>query len=170
VENGLGEFFQTLQKLVGQHRQLLEIVRAERENLVQADHKAIQAIIQRKQDSIELIGKTESLRIKQIAELASEWGKPAIDLSLPKLILHVQAFDPKMAEALRSSFHALTILIQRISEQNKDNQKLLQRSLENIYEMKKNILGVASGKTGTYSQSGQRVAGPTGRHLISREA
>jgi flagellar biosynthesis/type III secretory pathway chaperone len=170
VEKILIELFQLLQVLFGQHRQLLEIVRAEREHLVQVDHHAIQKVIGRKQNAIEEIGKTESQRIKLVNQLSQVWGKPLAELTLPKIIIELQGLDPKMSEQFRSTFNALTVLIQRISEQNRDNQKLLNRSIENIAELKGNILGSSPARAGTYSQQGHRVAGHSARHLISREA
>ncbi len=170
MEKILTEMLHILQKLLGHHRQLLDIVRIEREHLVQVNHLAIQTIIVRKQNEIEAIGQIETQRVKLVSDLGQLLGKSPTDLTLPKLIIEVQASNPKLAEQFRSTYNALTVLIQRITGQNRDNQKLLQRSIENIYEMKKNILGVASGNAGTYSQQGQRVTGASPRHLISREA
>ncbi len=170
MEKILSDIFQVLQNLFGQHRQLLEIVRVEREYLVQADHRSIPLLISRKQDVIEAIGQIEGQRLKLVADLASLWGKSVADLTLPKLILELQSVDAKVSEQFRSTYQGLTVLIQRITEQNQDNQKLIQRSLENVAEMKRNVLIGAAGKSGTYSNLGQRVGGVAARNLISREA
>jgi tRNA A37 N6-isopentenylltransferase MiaA len=170
VEKILNDLFQVLQKLFGQHRQLLEIVRTERENLIQLDKDALVAILSRKQSTIEAIGQAENQRLQLVSELGRLWGRPSSELTLTQIVIEIQGFNPKLAEQYRSTYHALTILIQRISEQNRDNQKFLNRSIDNIAEMKRNVLGVAATARGTYSHQGQRVTGASSSHLISREA
>lgn len=166
----LNQIYQCLQKLTGLHRQLIEIVRAEREALVQADLKAIESTTQAKQKIIEDIYQVESQRVKLTTHLAMAWKKPLHDLSISNIIIQIQSVDSKLAEQFRSVFNALTILIQRISEQNRDNRSLLEKSIEHIQKMKMNVLGEGSPKSGTYTQQGQRASGGTSSRLISKEA
>lgn len=163
--------YQSLQKLTGLHRQLMDIVRMEREALTQADVRGIQEASVSKQAMIEGIQRAETDRLKALSELAVAWKKPMRELTLPNIIVAIQTIDPKAAEQLRSAHNALTILIRRISESNKDNQALVERSLENIHNMKRNILGESAPKAGTYSQSGQKVnQAAGGPRFVSKEA
>jgi hypothetical protein len=160
----------SLQKLIGLHRQLLESCRAERAALVQAELKDIQEATLVKQGVIEAIRQAENERIRAVSELALLWKRPVRDLSLPNLIIAIQGQDAKGAEQLRTSYHALTILIQRITEQNGDNRALVERSLANVNEMKRNVLGEAVPKSDTYNPQGQRSGVTGGARLISHEA
>ncbi len=170
MENSVSQIYQVLQKLTGLHRQLLDVVRLERESLVQADLKAIEAVTNSKQTLIEEIHQTESMRLKLTMELALLWKKPCRDLTLPYIIIEIENSDVKSAAQLRSIFNALTILIQRISAQNRDNLALVEQSLCHVDQMKKNILEEATPKSNTYTQRGQKANGPSASRLISKEA
>jgi hypothetical protein len=170
MDKSVSDIFESLQKHIGLHRQLLDVCRLERELLVQAELKSIQEITLKKQGIIEVIRVTENERLGRIGALAMKWKKPLRELSLPNLILAIQGTDPKGAEQLRSAFNALTILIQRITEQNDDNRTLVERSLDHVNEMKKNVLGESVPKANTYTAQGQRSGGPGGARFISKEA
>jgi flagellar biosynthesis/type III secretory pathway chaperone len=164
VDEILSQIYRILHKLTGLHRQLLEVVRAEREVLVQADIKEIENITRAKQALIEEIHQVEGQRLKHTAELAIQWKRPYRDLTLPNIVIAIQGDDPKSAESFRSVYNTLTILIQRISDQNSDNKALIECSLEHVHQMKKNVLGSATEKANLYNQQGQ----PANKHLSSR--
>jgi flagellar biosynthesis/type III secretory pathway chaperone len=160
----------SLQKLIGLHRQLLEACRVEREALVQADLRQIQESALSKQGLIDSIRQAENQRIDAVTELARRWKRPVRELSLSNIIIAIQGNDPKGAEQLRSAFNALTVLIQRITEQNDDNRILVERSLTHVNDMKRNVLGEAVPKSDTYTPQGQRSGVTGGARLISHEA
>src|SRR5690606_37128371 len=103
-------------------------------------------------------------------DMALDWKKPLKELTLPNLIIAIQGNDPKAAEAFRSAFNALTLLIQRISDQNNDNRLLVERSLEHVGRMKKNVLGEATPRSDTYTPNGQKSNPAPGSRLLSKEA
>lgn len=164
------QIYASLRELIGLHRQLLDACRTEREALVQADIEKIEEATLAKQNVVEAIRKAEGVRIQRVTELALLWKKPVRDLSLPNLILAVQSQDQKLSEQFRSSFNALTVLISRITEQNDDNKALVERSLRNVNEMKRNVLGEAVPRSNTYTNQGQRAGVTGGARLISKEA
>ena len=169
MEKSVTDIFESLQKLIGLHRELLDICRGERQALVQADIKAIQDATFAKQGLVESIRKMENERLKCLNVLALVWKKPLHELSLPKLMIALQGEDPEAADLFRTTYNALTVLIQRITEQNEDNRLLVERSLEHVNEMKKNVLGEAVPKSNTYTSRGERVATTGGARLISKE-
>ncbi len=169
MEKLLSQIYQILQKLIGQHRQLLDVIRAEREALVEANVKLIQDTAAIKQNIIEAIHQTESLRVKSMVQLGMDLKRPFRELTLSAIILEIQGREPKIAEQFQTVFNVLNILIQRISEQNQNNRTLIERSLEHVHKMKKNVLGEASQKAATYSQQGQRVSVPQTAKLLSKE-
>jgi flagellar biosynthesis/type III secretory pathway chaperone len=170
VDQSISKVYNLLQKLMGLHCQLLEVVRSERETLIQADLKGIENITCAKQVLIENIHQIELQRLKLTAELAVQWKKPYRELTLPNIIIAIQGIDPKSAEQFRSIYNALTVLIQRISDQNIDNRGLIERSLEHVNQMKKNVLGESSSKSNIYTPQGHKASGSQTSRLISKEA
>lgn len=159
-----------LQRLVGYHRQLLEVVRMEKDALIQADLKSIQESTCAKQVLIESIRLEEGQRLRYLGDLALEWKRPVRELTLAEIGITIQGLDPKGADQLRTAFNALTILIKRVSDQNNENKTLVERSLLHISEMKKNVLGEVTEKSGTYTHKGAKTTGSGASRLISREA
>ncbi|OFZ80590.1 MAG: hypothetical protein A3K03_04605 [Bdellovibrionales bacterium RIFOXYD1_FULL_44_7] len=169
MENILDKIYEALQRLIGLHRQMLETVRLERECLAQADLKGIHEATCAKEAIIATISQAEIQRVKATAELALVWKKPIKELTLPTIIIAIQTTDTKRSESLRSSFNALTFLIQRIKEQNNENRELVEKSLEHVANMKRNILGVAHPTNQTYTAKGRKTEKTGQSRLLSKE-
>lgn len=161
---------ESLHRLIALHRELLDACGIERHALVQADLKAIQESTQHKQRVVEAIKGAEAERLQRVAELAIAWKRPVRELSLPKLAAALGPGDSAVAEDLRSAFSALSLLVERITEANADNRRLVERSLEHVEEMKRNVLGEAVPKSNTYTAKAQRQAQTSGARLFNKEA
>lgn len=170
MEKNLSAIQEILQKLIGLHRQLMDVVRLEKEAITNADVAGVQEAMVAKEALIEAIKAQESLRMQQVAELALGIKKPARELTLPNLAILVQAEDPKRAEQLRSAYNALKILVDRVAEQNRYNLDLIQQSLTHIQQMKTNVLGESMPRSQTYGQQGQKINNASGARLFSKEA
>jgi flagellar biosynthesis/type III secretory pathway chaperone len=170
VEQITQAIYESLQRLTGLHRSLMDTVRLEREALISAEVKRVEETTVAKQGLVEAIRQAESKRILCVAELAVAWRKPVRELTLPKLIVAIQGENPKFAEQLRTAYNALTILIKRITDQNRENQKLVEESLVHVQQMKTNILGETIPKANTYTAKGQKSGISSGARLISRDA
>lgn len=169
MEEPLIQLNQALQRLIGLHRQLLETVRFEREAMVKADLHEIQETTLAKQALVEALQRAENERLRPIGLLAVAWKKSVKELTLTQIIQDIQGRDPKGAETLRTAQNALNILIQRISEQNKDNQEFVEKSIQHIHTMAKNVLGESVPRSNTYTSQGQRSNPVHGARLISKE-
>lgn len=169
VLSRIDQIYDILQKQIGYHRQLLDLVRAERDALLTADLKAIQDCTYSKEALIEAVRTAEDARHRIVMDLAMIWKKPIKELSLQQIILIAQGENLAKSDQLRSAFTTLTIMIERIREQNLANSRIVERSMEHISAMKKNVLGESSPKAQTYGTSGQRVAPSPGARLISKE-
>lgn len=169
MEKNIELIYQVLQRLIGFHRQLLEKTRSEREALVAANVNAIQEAIHAKEALIEAIRHEESKRLKITGDLAIAWKKPLRELTLPNIIIEVQATDLKNAEILRSGYNTLIFLIQRIEEQNLSNLKLVEASLTHVNNMKQNVLGESNPHSSTYTHTGQKNGATVGARLLSKE-
>lgn len=169
MERPLAQIFETLQKLVGFHRQLLEATRVERDALIQANLDEIQKVLAIKQTLIESIHQAEAVRLKQVGELADIWKKPISELTLKNMIVVIQGTDLKAAEQFRSVLNTLTILIQRVIDQNIDNRQLIDKSMEHFSALKNNVLGESVPKGNTYSPQGQTLRNKNNSRFISKE-
>jgi flagellar biosynthesis/type III secretory pathway chaperone len=169
-EKPVSKIHNSLQKLVGMHRQLLDVVRAEKDALIEANLRGVQEATSAKQALIENIKNEETARQTHVLELAMILKRPISSLTLLEIAVAVQGEDPKSAEQLRSTFNALTILIKRVTDANQSNSELVNRSLFHIREMKKNVLGDATEKSNTYTQQGTRSAAAGASRLIERKA
>ncbi len=169
MERPLEHLYQSLQKLVGLHRQLLDTVRMEHEALINASVKDIQEAVLAKQALIDAVAIAEHERQRHSAELAIIWKKPARDLTINAIIIAIQGRDPKAADQFRTAMNALTVLIKRVGEQNEGNRILVERSLEHLQEMKKNVLGEAKPRTETYNPKGHKQATAGGARFLSKE-
>lgn len=158
-----------LQKLIGLHRQLHEVCRTEREALVNADVKQVQEFVHAKELVIESIKQEEAKRIRISAELALEMKRPLAEMTLTNLIKETEPTNPQLAESLRSAMNALVILIDRARKLNESNRELIDRSLEHVHAMKRNVLGEAVPRSEVYGSQGQKLPNTGGARLISKE-
>lgn len=169
MEGPLKEIHLSLQKLIGLHRQLLETTRMEHDALVQASVKDVEECTFAKQAILAAIRQAETERLKAHGELAMLWKKPLRDLGITQIAIEIQGVDPKGAEQFRSAFNALSMLVKRASEQNEENRLLVERSLEHVHAMKRNVLGESRPRSDVYDQKGQRSTGQAGARLLSKE-
>jgi flagellar biosynthesis/type III secretory pathway chaperone len=170
LEDIIKKLYENIQKLIGFHRQLLDCVRSEKETLVASELKAIQEITYAKEVLINSIKSTEKERIQLVAELAFFLKKPIAELTLPNIAIAIQGEDLKQADLFRSAQNTLVLLIKRITEQNQENLRLVEGSLEHIHKMKENVLKECEPLANTYSHQGQTVSSQNGSRLLNKEA
>ncbi len=169
------KIYTAIRRLIGLHRKLLDAVRAEKSALVEADLRQTQEMLALKESLLAEIQITEQDRVRQVAELAAVYQIPVADFTLSAMVLSIQGNDLKVADQFRAAQNALSILVKHIVSQNRDNGVLIERSLQNLEVMKRNVLTELEPQATTYSAAGRRVssssgAGPTGSRLLSREA
>ena len=169
VERSLKNIYQCLQNLVGLHRQLLETVRLEKEALISADLKNIQDITFRKETLIAAIHAEESERRRHVAGLSVDWREPVRELTLSRIIERVQGNDLRTGDLFRSVLTTLTLLVQRITDQNAENSRMVEKSLEHVANMKTNVLGEAAKGSDTYAKSGKKQGSASKSRLVSKE-
>lgn len=164
---------QALQGLIGLHRQLYEIVKAEHEAITQADTKATYEAVANKEALIHWIHQAELERQAISFELNSHEALDAGQSpSLKELILHYQSTNPGLSARLQSDLNALVILVERVKKQNEINGTLIEQSLKHINNMKGNIFGETTHQGKTYNQMGQKnqnAGSAHGPRLISKE-
>ena len=170
MENILLELYQNLQKQIGLHRQLMDTVRIEREALILAVLKGVEESTYKKEILINSIYQAESERLKKIGELSVVIKKPAKELVLTRIIKEIEGLFPEKAKQFQSVLNTLSVLVQRVTEQNKENKTLVDNFLKHLNQMKKNVLGEAQPFMDTYGPEGKKVNASSGSRLITKEA
>ncbi len=163
---------ESLQGLIGLHRQLYETVKAENEAITNADVTATYETTANKETLVHTIRQAEMSRQAIASAIHLEAGLSTGSPSLKEIILHYQGSDLLLSERLQSDLSALLILVERIKSQNSMNGKLVESSLRHINNMKSNIFGETTHQAKTYNQMGQKnQAAPNshGPRLISKE-
>jgi flagellar biosynthesis/type III secretory pathway chaperone len=164
---------ESLQNLIGLHRQLYEIVKQEHEAITQADTKGTYEAVANKEALIHWIHQAELERQAITLELEDlEPANGGNSVTLKEVILHFQVSRPDLSAKLQSDLSALVVLVERVKRQNQINGNLIDQSLKHINNMKGNIFGETTHQGKTYNQMGQKnQAGgtPHGPRLISKE-
>lgn len=169
-EKSLDLLCENLRKQIGYHKNLLEAVRGERDTLVSADIQKIQDLTYHKEGLISSIKALEQSRIQLAGEIAADYQVQFDDLTLDNLIVAIQGRSLEYADKLRGIQNTLSLLVQRIREQNDRSRRLVEESLEHITQMKQNALDEIKAKSVTYGASGQRQKQESRARLISQEA
>ncbi len=170
MKNTLTELRSILRQIATLHRELLEVCKREKAALVAADLAVIQETTARKLEVVEHIQTADKSRSKQVVLLALDWNIPAKELSLSRIVSEVDTRDPALAAELRAMMDQIHAWMARVNQQNAENRKLVEASIEHINQMKKNILGETIPLSGTYNPQGQRRSSSSGSRLISKEA
>lgn len=170
IDRYLEPLYAGLQRMLGLHRQLYETCKLEREAFVAADLKLITEQTQAKEFIIETIKQTEAERIRISAFIAVDWKVPVKELTLNYIIREVEPRDAATSEKFWSALTALTVLIERAKKLNESNRVLVEKSLQHVNAMKKNVLGEAVPSTEMYGSLGQKLPNTAGARLLSTEA
>ena len=161
---------ESLQELIGLHRQLYETVKSEHEAIINADLKETYNAAANKEALIHWINQSEKNRQGIALSLAHEENLEAP--SLREIILHFQTRNFELSNKLQTDLSTLIILVDRVKKQNEINGKLLEASLRHVNNMKRNIFGETTHQAKTYNQLGQKNQGSANAHgprLISKE-
>ena len=162
----------SLQELIGLHRQLYEVVKAENEAITNADLKLTYDAAASKEALIHWIHNSEMSRQAIVYALSTEEDLQIKNPSLRELIIHYQTRNAELSAKLQTDLTTLLVLVERIKKQNDSNARLVESSLKHVNNMKKNIFGETTHQARTYNQQGQRnqaSANANGPRLISKE-
>jgi flagellar biosynthesis/type III secretory pathway chaperone len=173
IQNPGEKLHESLQGLIGLHRQLYEVVKSEHEAITQADMKATYEAVTNKEALIHWIHREELGRQAVTLEICATENIPAHPSpSLKEIIARIQPRNPDLGTRLMADLNALLILVDRIKKQNELNGTLVGQSLGHINNMKANIFGETTHQGRTYNQMGQKNQANSNAHgprLISKE-
>lgn len=157
-----------LEELTKIYRQLLDVVRKEKEILVRADRDALEESNLVKEELLYKLRAQDSLRSRYAMDLANLVGA---DAENPRLLELAQKLaGTPAADRLRVQHSALDMLITRITAINKENEEYTKSALKSLNGALDNIKEALSGKK-TYERKGQYKQGPqVSGNFVSKEA
>ena len=157
IENPGEKLHESLQELIGLHRQLYEVVKSEHEAITQADMKATYEAVTNKEALVHWIHREELNRQAITQRIRVQEGIPGDHQpALREIISRILPRNADLSSKLQADLQALIILVERIKKQNELNGALVSESLEHINNMKSNIFGETTHQGRTYNQQGQK--------------
>lgn len=169
VQQTYTKLLTALEDLTKSYRNLLDLVRKEKEHLIAADRDKLEENNQLKEAAIFKLRAQDSLRSRYAVELAT---LVKADTEVPRLLDIATHIGGPEGDRLRSVHAALDILIKRITELNKENEAYAQSALRSLNGAMNDVKETLTGKQNkTYARKGQPKLGPdTAGHFVSKEA
>ncbi|MBK7960516.1 MAG: flagellar protein FlgN [Bdellovibrionales bacterium] len=156
IDRPLQKLLHNLDELVLLYRQLLTVVRQEKELLLSAQGSELQELNLQKDQLLQKIRMADTLRQKHAQELA---GVVQADIDNPRLLELAQKLPVEFGDRLRHLHSTLDIVIRRLLELNRENEAHAKSALQNLNGAMSNIKETLSGKK-TYEKKGQMKLGP----------
>ncbi len=160
------ELLANLEDLVKIYRSLLEVVRREKEILVESRLDELNENNKAKDTMLVRIRSLENSRTKLARDLAVVTNS---DVDQPRLLELASNLPKEPGERLRNMHSVLELLVRRVSEVNRQNEELVQSALRSITGAMAAIKEGLAPKV-TYGQKGEISVKAEGGALVSREA
>lgn len=161
------ELLSCLDDLVKIYRSLLEVVRREKEILVESRLDELNENNKTKDALLVRIRTLENSRTKYARDLAVLTSS---DVDQPRLLEIAANLPADRGDRLRNMHSVLELLVRRVSEVNKTNEELVQSALRSITGAMEAIKDGLAPAT-TYERKGSLATSKTeGGALVSREA
>jgi flagellar biosynthesis/type III secretory pathway chaperone len=156
-----------LEELTKNYRQLLDLVRKEKQLLIDAKTDFINDSNLQKEILLNKIQELDALRINYASEVAEKLNISKSDVRLLNIANHLGG---SYGDKLRSQHAALEMLLKRVSEINKDNATYAEAAVQTVGKALESIRETLMGQK-TYQNKGkyQQGADKSG-HLVSKEA
>lgn len=167
-EKSYHKLVQNLEDLTKLYRQLLEVVRKEKDLLIVADIDKLEINNSEKENLLAKIRSQDSARERYAKEFANLIGG---DTQNPRLLELAKLLHGTEAEKRLRTIHSmLEMLVQRVTSINKENETYAQSALNSLNGALGNVKDTLSGKK-TYARKGQMEYGPhRSGNFVKKEA
>ncbi|MFN8845785.1 MAG: flagellar protein FlgN [Bdellovibrionales bacterium] len=158
---------QSLEEMTKLYRQLLDVVRKEKEHLISVSQVEIEKCFLQKEELIGKVRLCDMLREKYAQNLAVELG---LETTSPRLLELAQNLPLREGDLLRQHHASLEMVIKRVQELNRENEAAAQQALRILGGALGDIKETLAGKN-TYERKGKYKTGPEqSGHFVSKEA
>ncbi len=166
VERSYSKLLNNLEDMTTLYRQLLDVVRKEKEMLLSAQLDELTENNLIKDQILMKIRLVDTLRYKHAQELALVIKA---DFENPRLLDLAQKISSLEGDKLRSLHATLDLLIRRLMEFNRENEAYAQKALQTLNGSMNDIKETLTGKK-TYEKKGHYKAGPEqAGNFVSKE-
>jgi flagellar biosynthesis/type III secretory pathway chaperone len=148
----LDELQKNLRHQLTLYRQLIDVLRDEKEHLVAVRFKEIRESTYAKEAILDEIHREEYRRQKWVEQAASFIGVAVKEVTIE--LIATKIGGPDLYEPLVSLKNTLIHMVGKAKEMNGDNRRLVESALKDSQELKKNILGISSEKPQVYGPKG----------------
>jgi hypothetical protein len=166
------DFLKSLEEMTLLYQRLNEILRLERDSLIDADLEALKEQTKAKEALLYKIRNTEKMRQLAAMSFAKSKGFVGVDVRLLALADRCEDLgDKPLATQLRDRHKVLQIQVEQAQEQNKENEVYASAALRILDGAVKDITQTVTEKP-TYGKKGQ-MAGTTetqSGNFVKREA
>lgn len=160
------ELQENLEKLIGIYRMLLDCVRREKELLIEVNVPELEENNKTKSAALKKLRRMENERIRIVRLLSQELNIKEEPVRL--LDVAQKLPDMERAEKLRQKHSVLDLLVQRVIENNRQNEALAQSALKNVTGALDVIRDSVQEKP-TYERKGAMKGQGASGNLVRRE-
>lgn len=166
----LEELQKNLKHQLSLYRQLVDLLREEREHVIAVRFKEIRECTYSKEALLDEIHREEFRRQRWVREAAGFCQIAEKDFTIEATAERLA--EPAQREPLLSLKFALLHLIKKAREMNADNRVLVESALKDAQVLKRNILGLSSDQPQVYGPSGSlgNSARDQSARFLSKEA
>jgi flagellar biosynthesis/type III secretory pathway chaperone len=167
IEKSYQNLVSNLEELTKIYRHLLDVVRKEKDLLIQVDLKALEESNKSKEAFLNKLRILETNREKCARELAQIVGT---DTQSPRLLDIAKKLKGPNSDKLRSIHETLDLLLSHVTEQNRENAIYVDSALQKLGGALNEVKETVSGKK-TYERQGKMTTGPDkSGNFVSKEA
>ncbi len=153
----LDELQKNLSHQLTLYRQLVDVLRDEKEHLVGVRFKEIRECTYAKEALFDEIQREEFRRRKWVQQAAPVIGVSENDVTMEMIASKFGGAE--LYEPLISLKNALLHMVRKAKEMNLDNKRLVESALKDAQELKRNILGLSSEQPQIYGPKGNMGVG-----------
>lgn len=156
IETAYRKLVTNLDDVTKSYRALLDVVRKEKEFLVNANLEKLQENNGTKEATLYKLKALDSARERYARELADQVGA---DAAHPRLLELAQKLAGPKGDQLRTIHSTLELLVRRANDLNRENQEYAHSALSGLNGALDNIKETLVGKQ-TYEKKGRMAYGP----------
>ncbi|MGZ3657058.1 MAG: flagellar export chaperone FlgN [Bdellovibrionota bacterium] len=139
-------------------RQLVDVLRDEKEHLVGVRFKEIRESTYAKEALFDEIQREEFRRRRWVSQAAPFLGVPEKDVTMEMVATKIGG--PENFESLISLRNALQVMVKKAKDMNSDNKRLVENALKDAQQLKRSILGLSSDQPQVYGPKGALGTNP----------
>ena len=152
------------------YRQLVDLLRVEREHIIAVRFKEIRECTYSKEALLDEIQREEFRRIRWVKEASLFLGLPEKEVTMEVVATRIGASE--QFEQFFSLKQAMLHMVKKARDMNQDNQALVESALKDAQQLKRNILGLSSDQPQVYGPKGNMggQAREQGARFFNKEA